>query len=66
MKPNQNNNTQAWENEYKNPQFLTLGTEPLSVVKDFFRELRRKQKVDMSNFVVLDLGCGNGKMLFMP
>ena len=55
------NNTQAWEKEYKSPKFLTLGTEPLSVVKDFFKELRRKQKVDMSNFEVLDLGCGNGK-----
>jgi ubiquinone/menaquinone biosynthesis C-methylase UbiE len=57
------NNAQAWEQEYKNPQFLTLGTEPLAVVKDFFKELRRKQKIDMSDFVVLDLGCGNGKNL---
>lgn len=57
------NNAQAWEKEYNNPKFLTLSTEALSVVKDFFKELRRKQKVDMTDFTVLDLGCGNGKNL---
>lgn len=57
------NNAQAWEKEYSDPRFLTLGTEPLSVVKDFFRELRRKQKVDLSSVTILDLGCGNGKNL---
>ncbi len=57
------NNAQAWEKEYNNPKFLTLGTEALSVVKDFFKDLRRKQKVDMTDFTVLDLGCGNGKNL---
>lgn len=40
-----------------------MGTEPLAAVKDFVKWLRRKQKVDMNNVVVLDLGCGNGKNL---
>lgn len=57
------NNDQAWEREYQNPQFLTLGTEPLADVRDFVKWLRRKQKVDMTEFTVLDLGCGNGKNL---
>ncbi len=57
------NNHQAWEKEYQQPQFLTLGTEPLAVVKDFCKWLRRKEKVDMSDFIILDLGCGNGKNL---
>lgn len=55
------NNNQAWEKEYQQPQFLTLGTEPLAVVKDFCKWLRRDEKVDLEKWVVLDLGCGNGK-----
>ncbi|MEI8223549.1 MAG: class I SAM-dependent methyltransferase [bacterium] len=57
------NNDLAWEREYQNPQFLTLGTEPLADVRDFIKWLRRKQKVDTTEFTVLDLGCGNGKNL---
>jgi SAM-dependent methyltransferase len=57
------NNDRAWEQEYQNPQFLTLGTEPLADVRDFIKWLRRKQKVDTTEFTVLDLGCGNGKNL---
>ncbi len=55
------NNEQAWEKEYQQPQFLTLGTEPLSVVKEFCKWLRRDEKVELEKCVVLDLGCGNGK-----
>lgn len=55
------NNNQAWEKEYQQPQFLTLGTEPLTVVKEFCKWLRRDEKVDLEKCVVLDLGCGNGK-----
>lgn len=50
-----------WEREYKNPQFITLGTEPIADVRDFMKWLRRKQKVDTTDFVVFDAGCGNGK-----
>jgi SAM-dependent methyltransferase len=56
-------NASAWESEYRNSQFLTQGIEPLGVVKDFLKWLRRKQKIDMTDFTVLDLGCGNGKNL---
>lgn len=52
-----------WEQEYQNPQFLTLGTEPLSDVRHFMKWLRRKQKVEVLDFTVLDCGCGNGKNL---
>ncbi len=55
------NNDQAWEKEYQQPQFLTLGTEPLIVVKEFCKWLRRDEKVDLEKCTVLDLGCGNGK-----
>jgi SAM-dependent methyltransferase len=50
-----------WESEYRNPQFITLGTEPINAVREFAKWLRRKQKVDMTDFVVFDAGCGNGK-----
>lgn len=50
-----------WEAEYRNPKFITLGTEPISALRDFAKWLRRDQKVDMTDFTVLDLGCGNGK-----
>lgn len=52
-----------WEQEYQDPKFLTLGTEPLSDVRHFMKWLRRKQKIDTTDFVVLDCGCGNGKNL---
>jgi len=50
-----------WESEYRNPQFITLGTEPINAVREFAKWLRRKQKVDCTSFVVFDAGCGNGK-----
>lgn len=56
-------NALAWESEYRDSKLLTLGTEPLASVRDFAKWLRRKRKVDMSDFFVLDLGCGNGKNL---
>lgn len=50
-----------WEQEYRNPTFITMGTEPIADVRDFMKWLRRKQKVDTTDFVVFDAGCGNGK-----
>lgn len=50
-----------WESEYRNPQFITLGTEPINAVREFAKWLRKKQKVDMTDFTVFDAGCGNGK-----
>ena len=59
----ENTNSGAWESEYQQPRFLTLGTEPVSAVRDVMRWLRRDRKLDVSDFCVLDLGCGNGKNL---
>jgi SAM-dependent methyltransferase len=56
-----------WEREYRNPQFITLGTEPLADVRDFMRWLKkylRKEEVedqDLTTWTGLDVGCGNGK-----
>ena len=50
-----------WEQEYRNPSFITMGTEPIADMRDFMKWLRRKQKVDTTDFIVFDAGCGNGK-----
>jgi SAM-dependent methyltransferase len=52
-----------WEREYQNPQFLTLGTEPISEIRQFMKWLRRDQKLDITEWNVFDAGCGNGKNL---
>ena len=59
-----------WESEYRNPQFITLGTEPISDMKEFMKWIKkqaRKNPADFSvpviDWTVLDLGCGNGKNL---
>ncbi len=64
------NNHQAWEREYQDPQFLSLGTEPLGEVKEFIKWLKKQIRtypeqfpVKLPDFSVLDLGCGNGKNL---
>lgn len=64
------NNHHAWEQEYKKPQFLTMGTEPLADVKEFLRWLKKQARKNaehfsgqLSDYYVLDLGCGNGKNL---
>jgi SAM-dependent methyltransferase len=59
-----------WESEYRNPQFITLGTEPLSDIRDFMKWIKkwvRKNPADFSapitDWAVFDAGCGNGKNL---
>ena len=63
-------NATAWENEYRNPKFLALGTEPLSDVKDFMKWVKKLVRQNPQDFAApisewkaLDLGCGNGKNL---
>lgn len=58
---NSNNNYSAWEREYQNPKFVSLGTDAAQDVKDFAKWLRRKQKIELEGKHVLDLGCGAGK-----
>jgi SAM-dependent methyltransferase len=54
---------EPWEYEYRNPQFLTLGIDPISEVRNFMKWLRRDQKLDITGWGVFDVGCGNGKNL---
>lgn len=66
----ENKNNQAWEQEYRDPRFLTLGTEPASYIRDlmrWFKKQARKNPADFSvpleSWTVFDAGCGNGKNL---
>ena len=63
-----------WEQEYRDPQFITLATEPLRDVRDFMKWVKKfikRENVehaedvsrDLTQWTVLDLGCGNGKNL---
>lgn len=50
-----------WEQEYKEPQFLSLNNEPQEEVKRFIDWLKQEQEYDVHGKVVLDVGCGNGR-----
>lgn len=51
----------AWENEYTNPQLMTLGEDARKDVREYAKELRRKHGIDLASLHVLDLGCGTGR-----
>ena len=51
----------AWEKEYQNPQLLTKKAEPQQDTKNFFKFLRKSEKVRFNNLAVLDLGSGTGR-----
>lgn len=53
-----------WEREYTTPQLISLGVEPIKVVKNFTKWLRKNEKMELSNLNILDLGCGNAKNSF--
>lgn len=55
------NNHAAWEKEYQNPKLVTYHNEPQSSVKEFLKNLRRKEKIEIEGLSVLDLGCGTGR-----
>lgn len=50
-----------WENEYKNPKFVTKSLEPQKFIHRFFKFLKKEQGVRFEGLKVLDLGCGTGR-----
>jgi len=52
---------EVWENEYKRPKLVTLGTAPRKDLKDFLKFLRKKKDVSIDELRVLDLGSGTGR-----
>lgn len=61
----------GWNEQYKNPTFLSLGTEVSADVVRFYKSLKKEWRVrevetgieryDATTLRVIDLGCGNGK-----
>ncbi len=51
----------VWEREYRHPQLLTLGAEPRADLKRFIKYLRKAQKVEVTDWAILDLGSGTGR-----
>lgn len=50
-----------WENEYKNPTFLTKEMEPQADTVRFFTFLKKEEKFDCVGKELIDLGCGTGR-----
>lgn len=51
----------AWEREYKKPQLMTLGEDARKDLREYLKDVRRKDGVDLATLRVLDLGCGTGR-----
>lgn len=52
-----------WDREYSDPVFLTKKNEPQSDVLKFVKFLK-KEKIDIENYKILDLGSGTGRNSF--
>jgi len=52
---------EAWEKEYKNPILVTKGEEPQKDILRFLKFLKKKEKIALKGFNVLDLGAGVGR-----
>ncbi len=55
---------EIWDEEYRNPKFLSNSNEPQLDFKHFIKWLRKSKKVELTGFNVLDLGSGTGKNSF--
>jgi ubiquinone/menaquinone biosynthesis C-methylase UbiE len=62
---------ESWDDEYRNPTFLSLGTEPSADIMRFYKGLKKEWRIeeietgnprkDAESLRVIDLGCGTGK-----
>lgn len=71
---------EAWESEYRNPRFLSLGASATAEAVRFAKWMKKRfrseqaariaageldaERQDFSDMLVLDLGCGTGRNLF--
>jgi len=51
----------AWEKEYCNPLFITLGDKPQGDVLRFLKFFKKQTGCSLTNLHILDLGCGTGR-----
>ena len=50
----------VWENEYKNPKFMSKHLEAQKFIQRFYKFLKKKE-VKIENLKILDLGSGTGR-----
>ncbi len=51
----------AWEQEYKNPTFLTKEMSPQADTVRFFKFLKKEEKFSYEGKKLIDFGCGTGR-----
>lgn len=57
-------NALAWDNQYKNPELISLSNDPTLQVRNFIKWYKKNISKDFINAQVLDLGCGTGRHSF--
>lgn len=51
----------TWEREYRNPKLVTKNEGPQADTVRFFKFLKKEEKFNLYDKVILDLGCGTGR-----
>lgn len=55
------NQGNTWEREYRNPKLVTKNEGPQADTLRFFKFLKKEEKFNLYDKVILDLGCGTGR-----
>lgn len=51
----------VWEREYRNPKLVTKDDKPQADILRFLKFLKKEEKYEPRDRVILDLGCGTGR-----
>jgi SAM-dependent methyltransferase len=55
------NQGNVWDSEYRNPKLVTKNDGPQSDTLRFLKFLKKEEKYEVEERIVLDLGCGTGR-----
>ena len=56
-----NNQSKAWEREYRNPKLVTKNEGPQKDTLNFIKFLKKEEKFILEDKTILDLGSGTGR-----